>query len=364
MVRCFPPAAPGHTLPNGQVWGDYNPESVTFSGPSVETLLAECSVELVASGFRWTEGPKWIPSRSTLVFSDTIDAKIYRWRQSSHVELLVTDSGGYDGSNCPDFDSRFEPGSNAIALHHDDLYICQHPTHRIARVKVDEILHAGGRPFSELQFETVVDSYEGQPLISPNDLVVPKDGSVWFTDPPYGHLQKDPENEFQPVLPPEEEIPEGCHNPSDLPYLDEVGVLSVYRWQYGKIERFTSLLPRPNGLAFSPDGNTLWVADSSATQPSWTAFDMSGQVLKRLTPEELGDMPGAGLSDGFKIDSAGRIWSSFPGGVVVIDPVFGRVLAKIMLNTNTSNIEFGYQGDVWITGLGHLWRIKRRNWLL
>jgi len=285
----------------------------------------------------------------------------------------VEGSGGYDGENVEDYDKLFEPGSNGMALAGDDLYICQHPTHRIARMKLAEV--SLGKRFCDSKFEVLADSVSpgGARLNSPNDVIVGPDGAVWFTDPVYGFLEKDPSNPFIPVQPAAAPS-EGNHNPSDLPYLDErsktgAAMTGVYRWQNGCLMLVVAELDRPNGLAF--EGKTLWVANSSALEPSWTAYDAAAVVdgadnlelpLKqtlRLSTAELGPMPGPGLSDGFKIDKLGRIWSSFPNGLVVIDLKERKVLAKVLFNTNISNVEFGTGSDVWITGLGHLWRLKR-----
>jgi len=234
-----------------------------------------------------------------------------------------------------------------------------------------------GTKFCENTFEVLADSVSpgGARLNSPNDLVVGPDGGVWFTDPVYGFLLKDPSNPFVPVCPPPESVPKGCHNAGDMPYLDEAagkaaGKTGVYRYKDGVLDLVVDNLDRPNGLAF--DGATLWVANSNNLEASWTAYDAAPilastePVTAPLTPvlklseENLGPMPGPGLSDGFRIDSKHRIWSSCPNGMMVIDTVERRVVAKVAFNTNVSNIQFGAGGDVWVTGLGHLWRLQRK----
>lgn len=361
----FDPDMSGTLMPDRLRWGAWNADAVLFEG-DVDLVLAERKVELVASGFRWTEGPTWIDSERTLLFSDTIDARIYRWDANEGVNIWLHDSGGYDGSNVENYDMLFEPGSNGMALNGDDLYVCQHPTHRVVKLKVSEVIPRSR--FCECAYEVLADSYEGKRLNAPNDVVVnPVDGSIiWFTDPIYGFLKKQASDKYVPVMP--EEADGMSHNPADMAYLDEaaaagVGHKGVYRWRDGKLELATELHDRPNGLAFSPGGKSLWVANSSKTAPSWTEYavkdDLPLEKLQTLSETELGEMPGAGVSDGFKIDSKGFIWSSMPNGVCVIDTAAKRVVAKIIFNTNISNIEFGVDGDVWVTGLGHLWRLKR-----
>lgn len=139
---------------------------------------------------------------------------------------------------------------------------------------------------------------------------------------------------------------------------------------------------RPNGLAFSPDGRQLWVADSSIGAFSWTACPLTsdpdkplGQASQVLTPAALGcalGVPrgqkalkgGEGLSGGFKVDERGWLWTSMPSGFAVIDPAgtggAPRVVCEIALGVNTSNVAFGGDGDVWLAGKGVVWRIRRR----
>ena len=108
----FAPDPRGTLLPGGERWAPWDPTAVRFEGPDVSSLVHP-NIELVASGFRWTEGPTWLHCHGGgLLVSDTIDARIYLIKPSGKVEILATDSGGYDGSNCNNFAERFEPGSN------------------------------------------------------------------------------------------------------------------------------------------------------------------------------------------------------------------------------------------------------------
>lgn len=367
--RCGGPYAPdprGTLLPDGSMWAAWNPATVKFIGG--DELFEKRSVELLASGFRWTEGPTWIPAMSALLFSDTIDDRIYCWRERKGVEVMSTGSGGHDGHNVPNFGELFEPGSNGMALHRGCLYINQHPTRRVVRINLADL--KPGAPFHTCDFEVLADkSPEGRPLNAPNDIIVAANGDVFFTDPIYGFLKKQPKEKGFAYLNAET----GEH--PDQPYLDwcceneGAGYKGVYRIRAGAIELVTKELARPNGLAFSPDGRFLWVANSDKETPSWTAFTMSNTLpLQKsivLDPTSLGDeslkasIAGAGLSDGFKIDARGRIWSSAPGGIVVIDPEEKKVLAKVMFGINISNLQFGHGGDVFVTGTGHIWRLRR-----
>lgn len=375
MADAFKPNPDGTFLKEGvDRWAPWDPDKVHWEG-DVDSVFASRTVELMASGFRWTEGPTWVEADRALIFSDTIDARIYKWSEADgSVIPLVEVSGGYDGSNVEDYEKLFEPGSNGMTIVGDELYICQHPTHRVVKMKYSDI--KPGTSFCENTFEVLADSVSpgGARLNSPNDLVVGPDGGVWFTDPIYGFLLKEPSNPFVPVLP-TASVPEGCHNPGDLPYLDEAGGKAagrtgVYRCKGGVLELVVDNLDRPNGLAF--DGDTLWVANSNSLEASWTAYD-AGPILKstepvsapltpvlKLSEANLGPMPGPGLSDGFRIDSDHRIWTSCPNGMMVIDTKTSKVVAKVNFNINVSNIQFGSGGDVWVTGLGHVWRLQRK----
>lgn len=362
----FRPDIAGTLLPDGTRWGEW--KEATFYDDA--GIFASHKAEVIASGFRWTEGPTWARDTQSLYFSDTIDARIYRWQEGAGTQIMSVDSGGFDGGNVEDFETLFEPGSNGMALHDGWLYICQHPTRRVVRIKLDGL---AGQPFHTTDFEVVADaSPEGKRLNAPNDVIVAANGDVFFTDPIYGFLKKQPAELGFAYLNQEK----GEH--PDQPYLDEccarigAGYTGVYRVRAGRVELITKELSRPNGLALSEDGSLLWVANSHKEVPSWSAFRVRDEApwdrVDVLDPEALGcdlttDPAGtklAGLSDGFKIDGQGRIFSSVMGGICVLDPRGRRVLARVIFGTNISNIQFGDGGALFVTGLGHLWKLQLR----
>mmetsp|Transcript_58192 Transcript_58192/g.188345 ORF Transcript_58192/g.188345 Transcript_58192/m.188345 type:complete len:323 (+) Transcript_58192:292-1260(+) len=147
------------------------------------------------------------------------------------------------------------------------------------------------------------------------------------------------------------------------------GCKGVYRVRKGKVELVTKELDRPNGLAISNDGRFLWVCNNAKEGPSWSAFFLSDALPlvrsfvldSRSLGQDLTPGPGRpGASDGFRVDVEGRIWSTIPGGIAVIHPTRNTVLAEVRFKTNTSNVEFGDNGDVFVTGVGHLWRLRRQ----
>jgi gluconolactonase len=365
----FNPDPAGTLMPDGTRWGAFNGATVfdeagIFASPDAD-------VEVIVSGIRWSEGPVWVSSERTLYFVDTIEARIYRWSaQDGVVEIVASEAGGYDGSNVEDFETLFEPGANGCALDGDFMIICQHPTRRVIRMELAALKQLQGKRICEAPFEVLADAApNGRPLNAPNDVIVAPNGDIYFTDPVYGFLRKQPKEVGHAFLNAEK----GEH--PDQPYLDEAvqdkgaGLTGVFRYRANAtppLQLVTSELDRPNGLALSTNGQSLWVANSAKDTPSWHAFAMRDELpLERTTvlgETELGSavQMGPGLSDGFKFDERGRIWSSCPGGLVVIDPEAKRVLSRVQFNTNVSNVRFGDGGDVFVTGLGHVWRLKRK----
>ena len=354
----FAPNRSGTLLPDGTFCCPF--AGATISDASGE-LFASSEVELLVSGLRWSEGPVWHAAERALFFVDTIQDRIYRWSASDGTTIVVSAAGGFDGSNVPEYETLYEPGANGMALmSENEIIICQHSTRRVIRMKLAELQRLGGRPLSESNFEVLAQiAANGRGLNAPNDVVVAPNGDVYFTDPVYGFLKKQFLNENG--------------DPVDQPYLDEAvaavgaGVTGVYRWRAGggALELVTDLLHRPNGLAFSPDGQTLWVSSSDKDGPSLNAFLLREQLpLERTAALSEAELPGINLMpgmliDGFKIDERGRLWSSVPGGLAVIDPARKAVLASVTFGTAISNVCFGEGGDVFVTGAGHVWRLRR-----
>ena len=145
---------------------------VAYVGDIDRVLMAR-SVDIVASGFRWTEGPTWLPSQGALLFSDTIDARVYRWTPQG-VSVWMEQSGGFDGQNVRDHELLFEPGSNGMALEGDALFLCQHATRRVVKVDIPDVVPRA--KFCENNFTVVADAFRGTRLNSPNDVIVGPDG--------------------------------------------------------------------------------------------------------------------------------------------------------------------------------------------
>ena len=277
-----------------------------------DVLAPFARLEVLAVGHVWTEGPLWVPAgvmgqdAGSLLFADIPRNAVYRWRDDGQGESVLIRPSGYTG--IADYSS--EPGSNGMALDAEGrLLSCEHGDRRVSRMTAD-----GGKL-------TLADRFEGRRLNSPNDLCVADDGSVYFTDPPYG-------------LPGQAD--------SDLRELDFCGVYRIA--PDGELSLLTKEMSRPNGIGLSPDGKTLYVANSDPKAAVWKAFAVNedgslgeSRVFYDATAS-AGSMKG--LPDGLAVDAEGRVWGTGPGGVWVFTAE-GRPLGRIETGEATSNCCFG-----------------------
>lgn len=295
--------------------------SIIRHDPAFDTLVSrDARVEKVAGGFTFTEGPLW-RSPGVLWFSDVVGNVVREWSPDGKlVELLRP--GGYDGNSLPA--GGFIGPNGMTAAPNGEVLLCQHGNRRIVKVTGD------------LRVTTLVDSFEGKKLNAPNDLVFRSDGTLFFTDPPYGLPRQDDD--------PAKEIPFN----------------GVFKLQDGKAEVIIKDLTRPNGLAFSPDETTLYVSNSDDKRRIWMRYDVgatgtvtSGRVFFDVTAHQ-----DAGLPDGLKIDTRGNIWATGPGAVFVFSPE-GTHLGTIKLPEDPANCGWGDDGrSLYITAETSLYRIK------
>jgi gluconolactonase len=299
---------------------------VIYEDPSFEKLLPkDAKIEVLASGFEWSEGPVWVKDGDYLLFSDVPKNKIYKWDEKSGLSVFLEPSG-YTGRGV----YSDEPGSNGLIIDNKGrLVLCEHGDRRIAAMP----LNVGGKV-------TLADHFEGKRFNSPNDVVQHSNGDYYFTDPPYGLAKKHED--------PSREIPQ----------------FGVYRIQKdGKVTMQVSDLSRPNGLAFSPDGKTLYVAQSDPEKAIWMAYPMDangnagkGKLIYDATSMGKNGLPG--LPDGLKIDKDGNLWSSGPGGMLILSPS-GKLLGRIEMGELTSNCAWGNDGStLYMTVDGYVCRIK------
>lgn len=269
-------------------------------------LDSNATVEILAKGFKWSEGPLWINDGGYLLFTDIPPNKIMKWSEEKGLEEYLHPSG-YTGSAPRDG----EPGANGLILDSAKrLVMCQHGDRRMARMNAPL---ASPRP----DFITLADQYEGKKFNSPNDAVYHSSGDLYFTDPPYGLVGNvdDPKKE--------------------LPYQ---GVFRVGK--DGKVELLYKDLSRPNGIALSRDEKKLYVANSDVNK-IWMVFDVkeSGEVENGKIFFDASSYPEPGGPDGMKVHSSGIIFATGPGGIMVFSPE-AKLLGRIGTGDVCSNLAF------------------------
>lgn len=297
--------------------------SIERLDPVLDSLIPPgAKLEKLAEGFNWSEGPVWLAAEQALVFSDVPENTAYRWTEHGGVTVFLKPSG-FTGDT---YVGR-EPGSNGLALDPQGrLALAQHGDRRIARYDAQT-----------KTFVTVADRFEGKRFNSPNDLCFDRSGNVFFTDPPYG-MQTNTDS--------------------------EIGFNGVYRaTPDGKVTLITRELERPNGIALSPDERTLYVANSHGPRPILLAIELNaqgepgrGRVFFDTKP--LMQQKRRGVPDGMRVDAAGNVWATGPGGVLVLSPA-GKHLGTILTGQATANCTFNHDGSVlYITADAQLLRLK------
>ncbi len=274
---------------------------------ALNLIDAETRVQVLASGFEWTEGPLWIEDGSYLLFSDIPNNKVYMLNAQDDTSTYLQASG-YSGIE-PYGD---EPGSNGLLLNGvGELVLMQHGDRRVAKMvaPLDQPAPA---------FESVVSSYHGKRFNSPNDGVFDREGNLYFTDPPYGLPERATDHRKE---------------------LNFQGVFCLL--QSGDLILVDSL-SRPNGIALSNDEKTLFVSVSDANHAAWYQYDLvsagivrNRQLFYDATPL-VGKEGAQGLPDGMKMHSKDYLFASGPGGIWVFN-LAGKPIAKIYTGLLTSN---------------------------
>lgn len=305
--------------------------SIEQMEPELSELLdVDAQLEVIGEGYEWSEGPVWVEEHQFLLFSDIPNNVIHKWKEDEGVTEYLNPAG-YTGEE----ERGGELGSNGLIIGRDgSLLLAQHGDRRIARMDA---------PLTDPKpdFVTLADSFNNKKINTPNDLAQHSNGSIYFTDPPYGFEQRgeDPAQEldFQGVY-----------------RLDPSGDLSLV----------TDELYRPNGVILSPDEQTLYVGNSGSESPIWMAFDLAedgstsnGRIF--LDPKDIVDESGG--PDGMDVDAEGNIYSTGPGGVWVITPD-AEVLGIIKTGKATSNCTIGNNGEMlYITADDYLLRLPLKQ---
>lgn len=278
--------------------------------PALKAIVnKDASIQIIAEGFDWSEGPLWVEKYKMLLFSDVPKNIIYKWTAEKGKEVYLTPSG-YT-SNIP---RTGESGSNGLLLNKNgQLVLCQHGDRRMALMDA---------PLKDPKpvFISLADHYKGKRFDSPNDAVYHANGELYFTDPPYG-LQKNVDDSSK-----------------EAPYQ---GIYKVSKQK--EITLLTDSITRPNGIAFFPGYKTVIIANSDPVKPFWYAYDLDANGLfingRIFYNASAAAKTAEGMPDGLKITRNGNVFATGPGGVWIFNRD-GKVLGKIRVKALTSNCSF------------------------
>jgi len=277
--------------------------------------------EALATGFGFTEGPVWSPE-GDLLFSDPNENTIYRWSRDGQVSVFRTKSG-YAGVNISEYK---QPGSNGLTFDPQGrLTVCQHGERRVIRIEPTGAI------------TVLADRYEGKRLNSPNDLVYRKDGTLYFTDPPFG-------------------LPKFFDDPrKELPFS------GVYRVRNGQVTLVTKDLTGPNGIAFSPDERFLYVTNWDEKKKVVMRYPVSadGSLGAGSVFFDMTGTPGEEALDGMKVDAEGHLFVSGPGGVWILSAE-GKHLGTLKFPELPANMAWGDADGrmLYLTARTSLYRLR------
>ncbi len=277
----------------------YPDPAVTILHPSfAKYRLPLAAVERLATGLRWAEGPVWFGDARHLLVSDIPNNRILKWEEETGAVSVFRRPSHFANGNTRDRQGR--------------LVTCEHGGRRVTRTELDGTL------------TVLMDRFEGKRLNSPNDVVVKSDGSIWFTDPPFGLL-----GDY-----------EGARAEQELPE-------AVYRLDpaTGQATVLDDTIAGPNGLAFSPDERVLYVVQSRASPRNILAYDVAGDGT-RITGRRVLIDAGPGTPDGFRLDEDGNLWCGWGMGTPELDGVMvfsaqGEPMGRIQLPERCANLCFG-----------------------
>ena len=266
-------------------------------------------VERIATGFRWAEGPVWFGDGRFLLWSDIPNNRIMRWDEETGRVSVFRKPSNFANGHTRDRQGR--------------LLTCEHGGRRVTRTEYDGTI------------TVVADRFQGKPLNAPNDIVCKSDGSIWFSDPPFGILGYYEGYKAEPELP-----------------------TNVYRvdGRTGELTVATGDVNGPNGLAFSPDESKLYVVESRANPRAIVVFDvLDGR--RRLGPRRPFIDPGPGTPDGFRVDVDGNLWCGWGMGEEGLDGVSvfnpdAKLIGRIDLPERSANLCFGgvYRNRLFMAG--------------
>jgi gluconolactonase len=261
--------------------------------------LGLAKVERIAMGLRWSEGPVWFGDGRYLLWSDIPNNRIMRWEEETGAVSVFRKPSNNSNGNTRDRQGR--------------LLTCEHDTRRVTRTEYDGTI------------TVIADRFDGKPLNSPNDIVCKSDGSIWFTDPPFGILGNYEGHVARPELP-----------------------TNVYRWDPGskQLAIATGEVNRPNGLAFSPDESKLYIVEAGITPRVIRVYDVVDDGRRLANPRPFVTAEPNGTPDGLRVDVDGNLWCGWGMGAEGLDGVSvfnpgGRIIGRIDLPERCANVCFG-----------------------
>ncbi|MGH7901727.1 MAG: SMP-30/gluconolactonase/LRE family protein [Thermodesulfobacteriota bacterium] len=315
----------GGTVPISITPQEVNVEIIRVDSAINSIIGPNPKIHKLAEGFKFTEGPIWIRDSNYLLFSDPNSNIIHKYTKDGELSKYREQSG-YSGADIAEYG---QPGSNGLTLDPQGrLTINEHGNHRITRLEKDGSL------------TVLADSYQGKRLNSPNDLVYRSDGTLFFTDPPFG-------------------LPKFFDDPrKELPYS---GVYSIYN---GKLQLLTNELTGPNGIAFSPNEKYLYVGNWDEKKKVIMRYEVNkdGTVSNGLVFFDMTNAPGEDALDGIKVDQQGNLFVSGPGGLWVISAE-GKHLGTIIAPKHIHNMAWGDEDGktLYLCARSGLYRMRLNN---
>ena len=278
----------------------YPDERIKIIDPSfAKYRLSLAKVERIATGMRWSEGPVWFGDGRYLLWSDIPNNRMLKWEEETGAVSVFRKPSNYSNGNTRDRQGR--------------LLTCEHESRRVTRTEYDGSI------------TTIASHFEGKRLNSPNDIVCKSDGSIWFTDPPFGLLG----------------FYEGQLAEQELP-------TNVYRWEANseELSLVADDIERPNGLAFSPDESQLYVVEAGVKPRVIRAYDVVDQGKRLANKRVLVTAEENGTPDGLRVDVDGNLWVGWGMGTEELDGVAifnpdGKLIGRINLPERCANLCFG-----------------------
>ena len=269
----------------------------------LEIIDIYSDIEELADSISLPEGPVWDKNSKSLLFVDVMGNKIYKWNEKEGPKEYISPSGntGY----APNVDLGLLGGNGLLIDENGDIIVCQHGDRRLAKIENTES--------TSPNFTTVIDNYDGKRFNSPNDLTYSSNGDIYFTDPAFGFFNLET---FQFVE-------------SELKDLDFNGVYK-YNINSEELSLITDQIDLPNGIAISPDEKTLYVNKMAIIDGSRKILKINLENMEISTLFDGANLPSEdeGNFDGMKVHSSGNIFTSGPGGLLIISPE-GKLLGKI-----------------------------------